>query len=62
MIAAHPYCADCGATEDLTVDHLIPLAHGGGEERRVLCRSCNSRHGAPVRSRRRHYDGRTITA
>jgi 5-methylcytosine-specific restriction protein A len=34
------------AASDLTVDHIIPLAHGGTPERanlRVLCRGCNSR-------------------
>ncbi|MFZ9922676.1 MAG: HNH endonuclease, partial [Candidatus Nanopelagicaceae bacterium] len=29
MRAAHPYCKQCGTTNDLTVDHIIPLADGG---------------------------------
>src|SRR5262245_29758969 len=28
-IAQHPYCANCGTTEDLTADHITPLAAGG---------------------------------
>lgn len=42
-------CATCGATEDLTLDHVWPESRGGGatvENLRVLCRSCNSRKGA----------------
>ena len=39
-------CVDCGTTEDLTVDHVIPTVYGaasqyGGYVPR--CRSCNSR-------------------
>jgi 5-methylcytosine-specific restriction protein A len=33
-------------THDLTIDHIIPLAHGGTHDRanlRVLCRGCNAR-------------------
>lgn len=42
-------CAECRSTEDLTIDHHVPIALGGGNDRgnlRVLCRSCNSRKGA----------------
>jgi 5-methylcytosine-specific restriction endonuclease McrA len=49
LIAAHPWCHLCGAGEDLTVDHIIPVARGGNHERtnlRVLCRRCNSSKGA----------------
>lgn len=36
-------CTCCGATDDLTRDHIIPLRHGGaGGPLRTLCRSCNS--------------------
>ena len=39
-IAEHPRCEWCGATEDLTGDHVIP---GDPESPiRVLCRSCNA--------------------
>lgn len=41
-------CRACGSTDDLTVDHVIPRAKGGGHELanlQTLCRSCNSRKG-----------------
>lgn len=42
-----PWCSHCGATEDLTADHLQwparTLKHVD-----VLCRSCNARKGAPT--------------
>jgi hypothetical protein len=39
-------CQDCGATEELCIDHIKPLNKGGGDEPenlQVLCRSCNGR-------------------
>jgi 5-methylcytosine-specific restriction endonuclease McrA len=44
-------CIECGATSDLTLDHIHPWSLGGSDEAvnlRVLCRSCNSRKGARV--------------
>lgn len=44
-------CLECGAVEDLTLDHIYPWSLGGGdtvENLRVLCRSCNTRKGAKV--------------
>jgi 5-methylcytosine-specific restriction endonuclease McrA len=44
-------CERCGATADLTLDHVIPIALGGTNDPdniAVLCRSCNSRKGARV--------------
>lgn len=44
-------CVECGATDDLTLDHIWPQALGGEhtvENLRVLCRSCNSSKGARV--------------
>jgi len=42
-------CIYCGATEDLALDHIVPL-NGGGSHREdnlvVACRSCNSSKGA----------------
>lgn len=38
-------CARCGATSDLTVDHIFPQSIGGTHELsnlRTLCRACNS--------------------
>jgi hypothetical protein len=52
--AAHPFCSQCGATEDLTADHIVPLHCGGHPlgKLRVLCRSCNSRLGGYAVGRR----------
>jgi len=39
-------CEACGATDDLTRDHIVPHSKGGTDDDsniRVLCRSCNSR-------------------
>jgi 5-methylcytosine-specific restriction endonuclease McrA len=46
---AQGWCSECGATSDLTADHVIPLARGGSSEWDnviVLCRSCNGAKGA----------------
>lgn len=44
-----PFCVLCGATEDLTGDHIVPLSRGGQsvyENIRILCRPHNSSKGA----------------
>lgn len=44
-------CVECGADQDLTLDHIIPWSHGGPDtvgNLRVLCRSCNSSRGNRV--------------
>lgn len=45
----HSKCVNCGATEDLTLDHIISVK-GGGEDKlenfQTLCKSCNSKKGA----------------
>lgn len=41
-----PFCAKCGATDDLTADHIVPRSAGGLNvlaNVQVLCRRCNSR-------------------
>jgi 5-methylcytosine-specific restriction endonuclease McrA len=49
VIAASPRCELCGATRDLTADHVVPVIDGGaGGPLRVLCRGCNSVRGAAV--------------
>jgi 5-methylcytosine-specific restriction protein A len=47
VIAAHPWCQECGTTENLTADHVTPIANGGDPlgDLQVLCRSCNSTRG-----------------
>lgn len=42
-------CRYCGSTDDLTIDHVTPLAHGGSNNLTnlvVACRICNSSKGA----------------
>ena len=48
QVMDYPWCAYCGATEDLTCDHVRPRALGGTAEGplQTLCRTCNSRKGA----------------
>jgi 5-methylcytosine-specific restriction endonuclease McrA len=44
QLARQPYCTECGSTDDLTADHIVPLARGGPSEMsnvQILCRSCN---------------------
>jgi len=39
-------CQMCGSTEDITIDHIIPLSKGGTnhiDNLQPLCRRCNSR-------------------
>lgn len=42
-------CLACGATGDLTLDHVVPQSRGGSDEPdnlQTLCLSCNCRKGA----------------
>lgn len=42
-------CRTCGTSDDLTVDHIVSVALGGGADMsnlQSLCRTCNSRKGA----------------
>lgn len=47
--SSEAHCANCGSTEDLTIDHNIPLAEGGRDDTSnasvTLCRTCNARKG-----------------
>ena len=48
IYARDKVCIYCSAAEDLTLDHLIPLARGGPHSQdnlAVACRKCNSRKG-----------------
>jgi 5-methylcytosine-specific restriction protein A len=45
-IARQPWCSDCGATEDLTADHVVMRVEGGSGDPanvEVCCRPCNTR-------------------
>jgi 5-methylcytosine-specific restriction endonuclease McrA len=48
QVRNYPSCWYCGATTDLTVDHIKPRALGGtvADGLRTACRPCNSRRGA----------------
>jgi 5-methylcytosine-specific restriction enzyme A len=51
-------CQTCGATENLTIDHIIPLAQGGTNDIsnfQTLCQSCNSRKGARITPENQRY-------
>ena len=42
-------CVLCDTSDDLTVDHVMPVVRGGRtdpDNLRTLCRSCNSRKGS----------------
>ncbi len=42
-------CRQCGATENLALDHIVSVLIGGGDDDdnlQVLCKSCNSKKGA----------------
>lgn len=42
-------CLCCGATDNLTVDHVIPLIDGGGDlwsNYQILCSTCNLAKGS----------------
>lgn len=44
-------CVKCASVDDLTVDHIFPVAAGGTDHLdnlQTLCRSCNSSKGARV--------------
>ena len=46
VIREQPWCYWCGATSDLTADHLVPRSQGGNNVRSNIvtaCRTCNSR-------------------
>lgn len=47
--AQQPFCTRCGAVDDLTVDHIVPLSAGADPYNptnlQVLCRRCNSQKG-----------------
>ena len=49
-------CLKCGATESLSLDHVIPLASGGDngiDNLQTLCKSCNSAKGNTTKDYRK---------
>lgn len=43
-----PFCTECGTTENLSQDHVIPRSHGGAhsiKNKQILCVKCNSKKG-----------------
>jgi 5-methylcytosine-specific restriction enzyme A len=51
-------CRICGATENLAIDHIIPLAQGGTNDIsnfQTLCQSCNSRKGSTITLEGKRY-------
>lgn len=41
-------CVRCGATDDLSLDHIVPVSRGGKndyENLQTMCRPCNVRKG-----------------
>ena len=48
MIALIGKCMKCGKTENLTIDHILPLSMGGSKAQsnwQVLCFGCNLKKG-----------------
>lgn len=45
LLISHPYCEYCGSKDNLSIDHIIPVARGGQNcvlNITVACRKCNS--------------------
>ena len=44
-------CVECGSTDDLQFDHMVPYSKGGSstvENLRILCQPCNSSRGNKI--------------
>src|SRR6266545_5234771 len=53
-------CVDCGATTQLSVDHIVPVVEGGvrrytDDELAVRCKPCNGRRGGGLSRGGRGY-------
>jgi len=45
-------CVNCGSAEDLEIDHIKEVQHGGTDEKsnlRVLCKPCHKKRHDPLR-------------
>lgn len=43
-----PHCASCPSSEDMDIDHIIPISRGGHnglDNLQILCGRCNSKKG-----------------
>ncbi|WP_112521859.1 HNH endonuclease [Agrobacterium cavarae] len=50
-------CPKCAATDNLSIDHIVPVSRGGAHAEsnlQTLCLSCNARNGA------RHEPGKPV--
>lgn len=57
-------CVECGASENLTIDHVTPYSKGGSDEAdnlQTLCGLCNSRKGNRERQARYRQRQRGVT-
>ena len=44
-------CIYCKSTENLTIDHILPICRGGTHDfsnLQILCKSCNSKKGSKI--------------
>lgn len=44
-------CVACSSTDNLTIDHIMPVSKGGSDDLsnlQILCKSCNSKKGSRV--------------
>lgn len=58
-------CLACGATEDLSADHVLPLGLGGSNaiaNIQPLCAECNNLKGAAVRDYRLGWTTGSVSA
>ena len=56
VIRRYPYCLRCKSTENLNVDHILSLYHGGKSEwgnLQTLCGRCNRQKGVTTADYRR---------
>ncbi len=49
-------CVTCGATNDLTIDHIVPVSYGGTSELNNLQLLCKRCHGQKELAGRDHYN------
>ena len=55
IVSYYGKCLACGRTDNLTIDHILPIALGGlhvKENIQPLCSTCNSRKGATFKDYR----------